>query len=267
MSILEDVVKSSNRFVTKSFLGALSFFKEALYNEEYSAAPGLLQRFDPRVKLIAFCAALIAIAFIKSITSLVLIYVATILLAYLSRIHVVYFLKRVWIFIPLFAVVIAVPAIFSIFTPGDPIMSLKIFSWSLTVTVQGVKSAFVFVLRVASSVSLVVLLALTTRHTTLLAAVRFFKISPVFTMTLEMTYRFLFLLVKNIEEMFMGIESRTVRKMGGRQGRRIVARRIGTLWEKSRGMSEDVYLAMVARGYTGEPKTLSDGKKKNLPFP
>jgi len=258
VSILGGIVKSSNRFVAKSFLGALSFFKEALYNEEYSAAPGLLQRVDPRLKLIAFLCVLITIAFVKSIVSLCLIYAATILLAYLSRIHVVYFLKRVWIFIPLFAVVIAVPAIFNIFTPGDPVVSWEIFSWKLTVTVQGVKSALVFVLRVASSVSLVVLLALTTRHTTLLAAVRFFKISSVFTMTLEMTYRFLFLLVKNIEEMFIGIESRTIRKISGKDGRRIVAQRIGTLWEKSRGMSEDVYLAMVSRGYTGEPKSMKD---------
>jgi energy-coupling factor transporter transmembrane protein EcfT len=43
----------------------------------------------------------------------------------------------------------------------------------------------------------------------------------------------------------------------GRRGRAFVAATAGTTFAKAHAMSEEVYLAMVSRGYTGHPRTLS----------
>ena len=48
-----------------------------------------------------------------------------------------------------------------------------------------------------------------------------------------------------------------------RKGQSIVAWNIATLWQRSFKLNEDVYSAMLARGYTGEP-VLSDEFKTSL---
>ena len=48
---------------------------------------------------------------------------------------------------------IAIPAIFSIFTPGEPLAVFKIAGFSLVITRQGLSGAGLFVARVVTSVS------------------------------------------------------------------------------------------------------------------
>jgi cobalt/nickel transport system permease protein len=43
-----------------------------------------------------------------------------------------------------------------------------------------------------------------------------------------------------------------------RSGRRLVAGSAGALFGKAHALSEEVYLAMVARGYTGNVRTLAN---------
>jgi cobalt/nickel transport system permease protein len=41
-----------------------------------------------------------------------------------------------------------------------------------------------------------------------------------------------------------------------KKGQRIVAWKIANLWERSQQLNEEVYNAMLSRGYSGEPKVL-----------
>ena len=88
----------------------------------------------------------------------------------------------------------------------------------------------------------------------LLKALRSFGIPNIFTTTLDMTYRYIFLFVKIFEEMHIGLKSRLIKAFKKKRAREWISSRIGFLFRRSIKMSEDVYMAMIARGYTGEIK-------------
>jgi cobalt/nickel transport system permease protein len=245
-----------NNFVERSILGALSFLKESVFSEEYAAKRGLLQAVDPRLKLPLFIILLIAVLFIKNIIFLCVFYLSCLLLAMASKINVGYFLKRTWIFIPLFSLFIAIPALFSKFSPGEALVTFQLAGIKLIITRQGFDAAALFVARVVTSVSFVILLNLTCRQTELLRALRIFGIPVIFVMTLSMCYRYIFLFAEIIEHTYMGIKSRVGTNLHYKRGQRIVAWKIANLWERSQQLNEEVYNAMLSRGFSGEPKVL-----------
>lgn len=245
-----------NNFIERSILGALSFLKESVFSEEYAARSGLLQAVNPRMKVLIFIILLIAVLFIKNILFLCVFYLSCLLLAMASKINLGYFLKRTWVFIPLFSLFIAIPALFSVFTPGEALFTFKLAGLKFIITRQGFDGATLFVMRVATSVSLVVLLNLTTRQTALFKVLRDFGIPQIFVMTLSMCYRYIFLFAEIIEHTYIAIKSRVGTNLHYKKGQRIVAWKIANLWERSEQLNEEVYNAMLSRGYTGEPKAL-----------
>src|ERR1035437_7226642 len=216
-------------FIERSIRGALSFFKEAIFADETADLPGVLQALDPRIKIVTVLLCLLLVLFSRSIAVLGFLYLLSILLAVVSRIRLGFFLKRTWIFIPLFSLSIAMPAIFSFVSPGKPVLSFGAFH----ITRQGVMAAGFFIGRVIASVSLVVLLSMTTRHFDLLKALRCFGIPQMFVMVLGMCYRYLYLFVEIVEDTHRAIRSRVGSGMHYRKGQRIVAWNIAHLWLRS----------------------------------
>ncbi|MDP3947622.1 MAG: cobalt ECF transporter T component CbiQ, partial [bacterium] len=106
-------VKQKN-FIERSILGALSFFKESIYTDEYAAKRGFLQSLDPRMGVMTALSFILLILFAKHILLIALIYVVCLLLAWSSKISLRFFLMRTWFFIPLFSLFIAIPALFSV---------------------------------------------------------------------------------------------------------------------------------------------------------
>lgn len=220
------------KFLQRSIKGALNFFKEAVFFEEIASASGFLQSFDPRLKITFFLSAIVVTCLAKNVWHLIILYFISVVLASLSRINILYFFKRAWFFIPVFTLFIAIPAVFT----------------------QGILSAVIFVLRVTTCVSFAVLLTITTRHNLLFKALRSLGIPNIFIQTLDMTYRYIFLFVKVFEEMHVGLKSRLIKAFNRERAREWIGSRISFLFRRSIKMSEDVYMAMIARGYTGEIK-------------
>ena len=243
-------------------MGALSFFKESVFADEYALQKGLLQSIDPRIKTATFFLFLVSVLLTKNIFVLLALYALCLLLTYCSNICLRFFLKRTWIFIPLFSLFIAVPALFSVFTPGDALLSVKIGGLSIIITKQGLLGALLFVVRVTTAVSFVVLLSITTKHFELLRVLRIFKIPQVFVMTLGMCYRYLYLFVELVENTYRAIKSRVGTGIHYKKGQTIVAWNIALLWRRSYILNEQVYQAMLSRGYTGEVRLLDDGNVK-----
>ena len=175
-----------------------------------------------------------------------------------SRIRLGFFLKRTWVFIPLFSLLIAIPAIFSFISPGESVLSAGAFH----ITRRGLMAAGFFIGRVITSVSLVVLLSMTTRHFDLLKALRSFGIPQMFVMVLGMCYRYLYLFVEIVENTHRAIRSRVGSGIHHRKGQKVVAWNIAHLWLRSYALNEQVYSAMVSRGFEGEPVTLDHFQTK-----
>jgi cobalt/nickel transport system permease protein len=251
-----DLGTKKGRFIERSTLGALSFLKESLFADEYASKSGFLQARDPRIKAVAILALLLSVLVAKSIPFILSIYLLCLFFASVSSIDLWYFLKRTWLFIPIFALLIALPALFNVFSPGEPLLSFRIADFNLSITRQGVAGAAIFFARVLTSVSLCVLLTLTTRHNTLLKVLRLFGIPQVFVMTMGMCYRYVFLFIEIVQNTYTAIKSRAGRLVSSSKGRRIVAWNIASLWQRSYALHNQVYGAMLSRGYTGEPKVM-----------
>jgi cobalt ECF transporter T component CbiQ len=246
-------------YVAKTLNGAAGVMREAMFAEDTAAHEGLLQRVDPRVKVVTLLGLLVAVSLVRSLPVLVVAYLATLVLAVLSRLPMRLFVRRVWLFIPIFTGIVVLPATLNVITAGHVVVPLGTwFGRELGITAEGLTSAAMIVTRVATSISLVVLLTLTTPWTRLLAALRALLVPRLFILVLGMAYRYLFHLLNSVLDMFTARRARTVGDGGDAvSGRKFVAASAGALFGKTHALSEEVHMAMVSRGYTGDARTLA----------
>jgi cobalt/nickel transport system permease protein len=238
-----------------SLAGIASSIERAVFTEELARQPGWLQHVDPRAKVVMFLIAVIAASASTSLGVLVLLYAVILLVARASRLPFDFFVKRVWLGIPLFAGIVILPSIFS--GPGARLFELTLGPVALGVSAAAVWGALVFIARVGVSVSLAVLLVLTTPWADVLKSLHALKVPQVFVLVLSMTYRYIFLFLHTLNGMFEARKSRVVARLGGGEDRRWITRSMGALMSRSFKMSNDVYAAMLARGFTGEIRTYS----------
>ena len=245
-------------FVERTIAGAAGLLRQAMFAEDVSSARGLLQRLEPRVKVVALFGLLVVTAFVRHIPVLLGMYTATLGLAAASRLSIAFFVKRVWLFIPIFTGIIVAPATLNVVVPGHVVVPLgSWFGHRLGFTEQGLASAGLIVMRVATSISLVVLLTLTTPWARLVAALRGLHAPRMFILVLGMAYRYLFHLLDAVSDMYTSRKARTVmRETNVASGRSYVAASAGALFGKAYALSEEVHLAMVARGYRGDARSV-----------
>jgi cobalt/nickel transport system permease protein len=245
-------------FIDKTLNGGAGVLRQAMFSNEMAERDGLLQRFDPRAKLVGTLLLLLAASLLHSVAALAVLYALTLVLAGASAIPVLGFVKRVWLFVPVFTMVVVLPATLSVVTPGDVILPLWTWNGEIEgVTRQGLASALLLVSRVAVSVSLAVLLTLSTPWNQLLAALRSIRMPRFFVMTIAMAYRYIFVLLGSVTDMYEARKARTLGKQAhDRSARDFAAASAGVLFGRAAHMSEEVHQAMVARGYRGEVVTL-----------
>ncbi len=251
-------------FVERSILGVVGFMKEALSNDEIASRKGFLQSCDPRFKCASLVVLLVSACVSKSHAALAAYYLLCLLLAAGSSLSLGFFLKRTLLFVPLFSFFIAVPAIFGFITPGKAIVSFRMLSADVSITRQGVDSALIFCFRVLVSVSLSVLLMLTTRQHVLLKVLRMFGVPQLFVMTMSMSFRYIFLLLDSVQKTFLGIKSRVGTAAPAAIHGKIAGAVMSGLWLRSYQLHEQVYKAMLSRGYSGEPRVSSDFRARAL---
>ncbi|MBI5030374.1 MAG: cobalt ECF transporter T component CbiQ [Chloroflexi bacterium] len=251
--------KLSRGFFEKTLGDITGTLEQTLFAEEISRQAGLLQSLDPRTKLIGALALLLAISLSHNLIVILALYILTLPMAYASRVPMGFYLKRVWMFMPFFTGIVALPALFSPFSPGTPFITLidlaspRIF---LAITQPGVITAAFLLLRVGASVSIAVLLILTTRWTTLLKALRVLRVPQIFVLILGMTYRYIYVLLHAANNMFLARQSRVVGRVSSSDNRRWLANSMGMLFAKSYELSDQVYLAMQSRGFRGEAQVM-----------
>jgi cobalt ECF transporter T component CbiQ len=236
----------------RDITGAL---ERALFAEEISARTGLLQSLDPRVKVLAVLAFLLAVSLSRSLVVIAAIYVLALILALASSIPAGFFIKRVWLALPFFTGMLILPALF--ITPGPTLLQLP---FGLVITATGLTSGLFLLLRVSTSLSLTLLLILTTPWNTTLSALTVLRVPDVFILILGMTYRYIYLLLRIANDMFLSRQSRVVGRLDAAENRRMLAAVSGALLGKSLDMSSEVYLAMQSRGFRGAMVTLKPFK-------
>ena len=258
--------RSRTDVVEKTLTGAAGLVREAMFGDELASKPGLLQRVDPRVKLVTLLAMLVTAGLARHVAVLGALYAGALVLAAASRLPLRSFVTRVWLFVPLFTGIVVLPATLNVVTHGTIVVHLgSVFGHRLGITQQGLVAAGLVVARVAVSISFVVLLTLTTPWHRLLQALRALFVPRLFVVILGMTYRYVFHLLTGVTEMYTARKARTVtRDRDATRGRAFVAATGGALFGKAHALSEEVHQAMVARGYTGAHRALAPARLRAL---
>lgn len=158
----------------------------------------------------------------------------------------------------------ALPACLNLVTPGTALLTicpLPAGPWGwwtlppeLAVTQQGVLVAVRFALRVLAAIAASFVLVSTTRPDRLWYGLRGLGVPSIFVVMLSMMHRYLDLFARVGIEMHQARWSRTVGRLPPREDRTWFAASLTVLFRRTRGLAEDVHLAMWSRGYTNEVK-------------
>ncbi|WP_456471647.1 cobalt ECF transporter T component CbiQ [Methanocaldococcus sp.] len=234
-----------NKFFDKTLEHIIKYINESIFYEKYCNIDGLLQSIEPRVKIISLLILIFFTLTIKDLKTLIILNLFAIFLAYLSKIPIVDYLKRIYIFIPIFAALIALPTIF--LTPGDPLFKLGF----LTITYQGLEYFTIFVLRVATCISFSILIPITTKWNVVLTTLKMFKVPDEVITLFNLAYRYIFLLLNLSLDMLYSRKSRTFKKLTILESWREAAKAIAYLFIKTNFIGEELYYSMLSRGGKG----------------
>ena len=225
---------------------------DVLQNEELAALPGLLQRLDPRIKLLTLGLFAVTASLVHSVWVLIALIGVTIVLAAASRVGVGSFERKVWLSAGLLAFLVAAPSALRVFTPGTVVVPLGPFS----LTEPGLMGVATLVTRVVASAGFALLVVWTMRWSDLLKALSAMRLPDVVVATLAMTQKQILTLLRTVEQIHLARESRTLTRGSARADRAWVTERMAFVVRKSMKTADDVYDAMLSRGFTGAMPSL-----------
>jgi hypothetical protein len=167
-------------FLERTLSSFVNAMERALYAEELAQTNGLLQRLDPRIKVVGILALVIAVAMAHNLRVIGAVFAGAVLLAVSSRIPLASLARRAWLPVLLFTGIIALPALFVV--PGREVWRLPWLGWPLTA--QGLASASYLVTRVETAATFSVLLILCTLWSNVLKALRVLGVPVLFVVIL-----------------------------------------------------------------------------------
>lgn len=241
-------------FLERTIASFIAFSEKALLAEEGARTPGVWQHLDPRVKLAGCGALIVATISIHRLWLSAALFLLIILLAWLTKLKLRPAFSRVWLAVLFFTGVLAAPAPFLV--AGSPIAILPGLGWPISS--QGLSSAAFLILRAETSATLLTILILTTPWQRLLRALRLLRIPATIIVILQMTYRYVFVLLRTAQHLFEARRARLLAPLTEDAQRSSAAAISGALLDRTFSLSSEVHLAMQARGFRGEVRLLED---------
>ena len=220
-----------------------------VYVEDLSGRKGFLQSINPLVKMIVTVFMISASLFVTWLPHLLALCVIPLVLAVLSKVPLKEFVVRTTLFMPLFAAVISLPALF--LTIGSPILSANIGGFTLSITVEGLQRFLVFTVRVWFCVTSLTLLTLTTGFDKILKLLSSIKVPSIIIQLFSLTYRYLFVSLDEVQKVLTAKEARTYvnRRTVSLESLKHSGAVLSTLFIRTYERSERVYMAMKSRGF------------------
>ena len=223
---------------------AMNYFKRSM-RSEFSRERGLLQSIDPASCFISSLIFLFASISCRNFEQIFLLFFASILIAISSRISLRRFLARTLFFIPIFTFIVMIPSMFSWITPGKAMLSF----YSISITEEGIKKALLFTARVTVAISFPIVATMAFEWDDLMEGLRILKIPDLIIRILLICYRYTFLIANIAVNMLTSRRARILSKESWRTSWRWGGEAVGALMLKSMMLSENVHMAMLARGF------------------
>ena len=241
-------------FIERNLAGLNEALDRAVLADEIARRHGWLQALDPRTKIIGFGLLIVTAVSVRHLTVVLTLLALAAAMAATSRVPLRVVLTHVWIGVLVFTGFIALPAVF--LTPGKVLGVLPGLGWP--VTAQGLRTAGLLITRAETTATLALTLVLSTPWAHVLKALRVLRVPGIAVVILGMTHRYIFLLLHLTGDFFMARRSRFVGVLDARQRRQVAGGAAGVLLGRSVQLSQEVYQAMLSRGYRGETHTLDD---------
>ncbi|PWH13239.1 MAG: cobalt ECF transporter T component CbiQ [Anaerolineae bacterium] len=228
--------------------------------DRYYAAESLLHRLDPRVKVVVTVAFILSNALLPdgAWAAFGLAWILLLVANAASQLGVDFTFRRSFIALPFMLV-----AVSAVFTPlGQPLMEWTVWGIRLTLTDAGIIRFGSILLRTWLSVQAGILLVAVTPFPDLIHAFEHLRVPAVLTTIVAFLYRYLFVLTDEVLRLLRAREARSAVVEGQKSGRtlfwraQIAGHMAGQLFLRSYERSDRIYNAMLARGYTGQMRTL-----------
>lgn len=229
--------------------------------DRFHEADSRLHRLDPRVKVVVTVLFILSNALLPdgAWSAFGLSWIVLLWVTHLSNLGIDFTFRRSFIALPF-----ALAAISAIFSPlGEPLAEWTLGPFTLIPTGYGLVKFGSILLRSWLSVQAAILLVATTRFPDMIHAFEHLRVPAVLTTIVSFLYRYLFVLTDEVMRLLRARESRSATVTGQRSGRNVVWRArvtgnmAGQLFLRSYERSDRIYNAMLARGYSGQMRTLN----------
>ncbi|UCH79400.1 MAG: cobalt ECF transporter T component CbiQ [Candidatus Coatesbacteria bacterium] len=215
--------------------------------DKHSERAGPLHRLDARAKTVAVALILLGLNVLRMPPAWLGAAAAGLLLAAViaSRLPLGYVFRRAAVVLP-FAVIIG--AFLPFTTEGRAVWYPAAFGYGALVTAEGLRLYATVISKAYLSLAYVILLLATTPFRALLRSLAWFRVPAFFLSLLSFTYRYIFVLVDEIERLQ---RAWTARYFGRRRAAqfRALGPAVGALFVRSYERAERVWAAMLSRGY------------------
>lgn len=220
-----------------------------------------LHRLDPRVKVVVTVLFILSNALLPdgAWAALGLAWIILLWANQLSNLGVDFSFRRSFVALPF-----ALAAVSAIFSPlGNQLAEWHVGPLVLIPTDYGLIKFASILVRSWLSVQAAILLVSTTRFPDMIHAFEHLRVPGILTTIVAFLYRYLFVLTDEVMRLLRARQSRSAASPGQRSGRSVLWRAkvtggmAGQLFLRSYERSDRIYNAMLARGYTGQLRTLN----------
>ena len=229
--------------------------------DRYHESDSRLHRLDPRVKVAVTVLFILSNALLPdgAWTAFGLAWIFLLWANHLSSLGVDFSFRRSFLALPF-----ALAAVSAIFSPiGNPLAEWHVGPLVLIPTDFGLIKFASILVRSWLSVQVAILLVATTRFPDMIHAFEHLHVPKSLTTIVAFLYRYLFVLTDEVMRLLRARDARSAASPAGRSGRSVVWRAkvtgnmAGQLFLRSYERSDRIYNAMLARGYTGQLRTLN----------
>jgi cobalt/nickel transport system permease protein len=212
--------------------------------DKYSHLDSWLHSLDPRSKLFFGVSLMILMVSTNQLKIFIFYYVLLIVMILMSKVPVLYYLKRALLISPFLIMIAVFMFISAALSTEVPLLSVEHLNHPVYIKVS------LILLKAYASILLLTLLTSVTRFNCLLWAMRKFRFPTVITTLSRLVYTYTFLLIDELHSAFRSIKSRAPVIKVPRI--KLFGNVAATILLKSISRSQMVYYAMISRKFTGE---------------
>jgi cobalt/nickel transport system permease protein len=263
--------KMKMSFIEKGIHHLADVIKSGYIQWDSASMDGFFQKIDSRIKVLFLLLYVIIISLKKEIMPEILLGGFVFILALISRINIFSFYKRVLFLAFFFGFLIALPSAFNVITKGEIVFPVIQFSkgyhfWiykipqDIGITREGINVVAMLTMRVLNSLSLAFLVLYTTPFPDIIKALKVMKIPDTFLMVITLSYKYIFIFAKTVEDMHLAKKGRLATQVSGADARNWAAGRIGFVFKKTRLRCEEIFKAMLSKGFSEDIKFYASGR-------